>query len=155
MAPKEPRAWIARGYTLVEDVIYVGLGLLLSVLVVALLVVSSIELGESLIAWSLPGSVVPVLDRILLVLLIVELLYTVQVSFRAHRIEPEPFLLVGLISAIRRVLVLAASFGEKHEQHTTVTTNEILELGVLAGLILVLAMSLMLLRRSGATAERS
>jgi uncharacterized membrane protein (DUF373 family) len=52
------------------------------------------------------------LDRILLILLIVELLYTVQVSFREHALVPEPFLLVGLISAIRRVLVVTAEFGE-------------------------------------------
>jgi uncharacterized membrane protein (DUF373 family) len=41
----------------------------------------------------------------LLILLIVELLYTVQVSFREHAVMPEPFLLVGLIAAIRRVLL--------------------------------------------------
>jgi hypothetical protein len=45
-----------------------------------------------------------------LILLVIELLYTVQVSFREHGLIPEPFLLVGLIAAIRRVLVLTAEF---------------------------------------------
>lgn len=34
---------------------------------------------------------------------------------RLHALAPEPFLLVGLISAIRRVLLLTAQLGEPHE----------------------------------------
>jgi uncharacterized membrane protein (DUF373 family) len=55
---------------------------------------------------TLPGAIVSVLDRLLLLLMVVELLYTVQVSFREHAIVPEPFLIVGLVAATRRVLVL-------------------------------------------------
>jgi len=33
--------------------------------------------------------------------MIVEILYTVQVSFREHALVPEPFLIVGLIVAVR------------------------------------------------------
>ena len=44
--------------------------------------------------------------------MIVEILYTVQVSFREHALIPEPFLIVGLIAGIRRVLVLTAEFGD-------------------------------------------
>jgi hypothetical protein len=46
---------------------------------------------------------------------VAELLYTVQVSFREHALVSEPFLLVGLISAIRRVLVVTAEFGHLRE----------------------------------------
>lgn len=35
---------------------------------------------------------------------------TVQVSFRDHALVPGPFLIVGLIAAIRRLLVLTAEF---------------------------------------------
>jgi phosphate-starvation-inducible protein E len=52
--------------------------------------------------------VVALLDRILLILMIVEILYTVQVSVREHSLVPEPFLLVGLIATVRRLLVLTA-----------------------------------------------
>src|SRR5437016_4898351 len=102
----------------------------------------------------LPG-VINLLDRTLLVLLIVELLYTVQVSFREHALLPEPFLLIGLISAIRRVLVLTAEFGELRQ--TMVTAQDFaIELGVLTVLILALVVSLLLLRKHGApAAERA
>ena len=42
--------------------------------------------------------------------MIVEILYTLQVSFREHTLVAEPFLIVGLIAAIRRVLILTAEF---------------------------------------------
>ena len=88
-------------------------------------------------------------DRILLILLIVELLYTVQVSFREHALVPEPFLLVGLISAIRRVLVLTAEFGEFR---TEIGAQQfVIELAVLTVLIVALVASLILLRKSGAS----
>jgi uncharacterized membrane protein (DUF373 family) len=98
-----------------------------------------------------------VLDRVLLILLLVELLYTVQVSFREHALVPEPFLLVGLIAAIRRVLVLTADFGELHNQPEAVFQHLVMELAVLTLLIVTLVISLFLLRKRGgrAVAERA
>lgn len=150
--PAPVRQLIASAYTWVEDIAYVGLGLLLSALVLTLLILGAVDFGRGLISAATRaeiGNVVAILDRILLVLLIVELLYTVQVSFRAHALTPEPFLLVGLISAIRRVLLLTTALGE--QPHTEgpkpEPTTLIIELGVLTVLILVLSVSLMLLRR--------
>lgn len=42
---------------------------------------------------------------------------TVQVSFREHALVPEPFLIVGLIAAIRRLLVLTAEFAPLLEKN--------------------------------------
>jgi len=106
------RAWAARAFTVVEDVVYLGLGLLLAGCSIALLVSSGISFGQNLVAKSLGTNIVPLLDRILLILLVIELLYTVQVSFREHGLIPEPFLLVGLIAGIRRVLVLTAQLAQ-------------------------------------------
>jgi len=103
------------------------------------------------------GSTIDPLGWILSILRIVELLYTVQVSFREHALVPEPFLLVGLIPAIRRVLVLTAEFGELREKTTSMMEHFAIELAVLPALILVLVISLMLLRKRGASvvAERA
>jgi uncharacterized membrane protein (DUF373 family) len=151
------RKGIARGYTMVEDVVYVGLGLLLSGIVLALLVGSFFTFGKSILGGSFPSVIIGLLDQILLILLIVELLYTVQVSFRAHALVPEPFLVAGLISGIRRVLVLTAEYGEQREMTPEVANMMVLELAVLSGLILTLAIALVLLRRRGdrAVAERA
>ena len=150
------RAGIARYYTMVEDVVYIGLGVLLAALVLLLLVTAFISFVHSAVTWTIAAKVTGVLDQILLILLLVELLYTVQVSFREHALVPEPFLLVGLISVIRRVLVLTAVMGEHTASGALGDGNTaagtlplVLELAVLAGLILVLAASLVWLRRRG------
>jgi uncharacterized membrane protein (DUF373 family) len=149
--PPEARAGIARWYTLVEDVVYVGLGLLLAGVVLWLLGAGFLSFGKSVLHGTMASSVIGLLDQILLILLMVELLATVQVSFREHALVPQPFLLVGMISVIRRVLVLTAEFGEKQSQGETVTQVVVLELAVLGGLILALAIALVLLRKRDAS----
>ncbi len=147
MATAEPpaRTLIARAFAGVEDLVYVGLGLLLAGSSLALLVVTIIRFGSNLFAGDLAAQIIPLLDRILLILLIVELLYTVQVSFRLHAVTPEPFLLVGLIAAIRRVLILTAEFG--HEGSQAPPPQLVPELAVLSALIVAIALSLFVLRR--------
>lgn len=154
-APK--RALAARAFTAVEDVVYLGLGVLLGGSAIALLVSSGINFVQNLLARSLTTNIVPLLDRLLLILLVVELLYTVQVSFREHGLIPEPFLLVGLIAAIRRVLVLTAEFAQIKEQTAEVFQHLIVELAVLTFLIVALVISLVLLRKRGVVnvAERA
>jgi uncharacterized membrane protein (DUF373 family) len=144
------RNWIARAFTLVEDIVYIGLGLLLTVSAFKVLITGAVDFGTSV--WEEKGGTIRLLDRMLLILLIVELLYTVQVSFREHTLVPEPFLLVGLISAIRRVLVLTAEFGELTEKTEAASQHFLLELLVLTVLILALTASLLLLRKGGAPA---
>jgi hypothetical protein len=153
----EARTWIARAFTAVEDVVYIGLGILLAGSALTLLLLGFISFGQHVLAGTLPAGVTALLAQALLILLIVELLYTVQVSFREHALLPEPFLLIGLISAIRRVLVVTAEFGEVRELPEHAFQHFIVELVVLTALIIALAVSLLLLRKRGApvAAERT
>jgi hypothetical protein len=91
----EIRERITQGFTRVEDVVYVGLGILLAAGALALLMDAGLMLGRQILAGAMPGPIIDLLDRILLIVMIVELLYTVQVSFREHSLVPEPFLIVG------------------------------------------------------------
>src|SRR5205807_8103014 len=115
-------------------------GLLLAGSALHLLVTGVIDFWRS-VASPQP-KVVELLDRILLILLIVELLYTVQLSFREHVLAAEPFLLVGLISAIRRVLLITAEFGEWREKTPGAAHDFVIELAVLTALIVALVVSL-------------
>jgi hypothetical protein len=146
---KQARVWVARAFTAVEDIVYIGLGLLLTGSALTLLVTGVIDYVQNVAAGK-PHNI-ELLDRILLILLIVELLYTVQVSFREHALVPEPFLLVGLISAIRRVLVLTAEFGEFRDKTEVSVQHFVIELAVLTVLIVALVASLIFLRKSGAS----
>ena len=152
----DKRAWVARAFTLIEDIVYIGLGVLLAVSSIVLLATGIVDFVQNLLSGSFPQQIVALLDRILLVLLFAELLYTVQVSFREHTIVPEPFLLVGLIAAIRRVLVLTAEFAEIADKADEIFRHFIYELGALTLLIVALVASLYILTRHvKAGAERA
>jgi uncharacterized membrane protein (DUF373 family) len=156
--PSEPvtpiRAWIARVFTIFEDIVYVGLGLLLAASAFSLLIGGVSTFVENLSGGMFFLNMIALLDRILLILLVVELLYTVQVSLREHSLVPEPFLLVGVIAAIRRVLVLTAEFGHIAQATDAMFQRFIAELAVLTVLIFVLVLSLMFLRKRGLAAQR-
>jgi uncharacterized membrane protein (DUF373 family) len=144
--------WIAHAFGRVEDVVYVGLALVLSALAVGLLVDGVISFWQAVMAGELSARVAILLDRILLILMVVEILYTVQVSLREHTLVPEPFLVVGLIAGIRRILVLTAEFSDILEEGGTAFRNAMLELGVLTAMVLALVAALVLLRRCATVA---
>jgi uncharacterized membrane protein (DUF373 family) len=86
-----------------------------------------------------------VLERVLLMFIIAELLVTLRLVDLRGRILVEPFLFIGLIAVVRRVLVLMA----EAEDGNRVENNEFLiQIGALGGLALVLALAIHLLRRS-------
>ena len=114
--PESARNWVARVFSWVEDVVYVGLGVLLAGCALTLLGSGALEFWHHLLAGTLSTNIVKVLDRLLLILLIIEVMYTVQVSFREHSLAPEPFLIVGLIAVIRRLLVLTAELPQVLEK---------------------------------------
>jgi uncharacterized membrane protein (DUF373 family) len=155
--PDESREWLARAFTHVEDAVYLGLGLLLAAGAIALLVTSGVGFVRSVLAGALADHVIDLLDQVLLIFMIVEILYTVQVSFREHALVPEPFIVVGLIAVIRRVLVLTAEFGELLEKSEPLFRNAMLELGLLTAMVIALVVALVLLRRRAptATAEKA
>jgi uncharacterized membrane protein (DUF373 family) len=148
--PGTLRLRVAQGFTRVEDVLYVGLGVLLAGTAAALLVNVAVAFGRSVFGGAHVQSIVPLLDSILLILLIVELLYTVQVSFREHTLVPEPFLIVGLIAVTRRILVVTAEFATLLEKgNDAAFRNAMLELALLTIMVVALVVSLRVLRKRG------
>ena len=141
------REVVALGFAAVEDIVYLGLGLLLAVTAGALLFVAFKNFATVLVQRSLTGQAVAVLDQILLILLVIELLYTVQVSFREHGLLAEPFLVVALIAVIRRVLILTAEVPKLPEAGEAPFRHALLELGLLTVMIVVLVGSLIAMQK--------
>jgi uncharacterized membrane protein (DUF373 family) len=151
--PGRLRLTIAGLFTRVEDGVYIALGALLACSAAALLVNVAVGFGKSIFAGASAQSIVDLLDRMLLILMIVELLYTVQVSFREHTLVPEPFLIVGLIAATRRILVLTAQFATLFEKgNTAAFQSAMLELALLTAMVVALVLSLRLLRKRAPSA---
>jgi uncharacterized membrane protein (DUF373 family) len=84
------------------------------------------------------------LDMMLLVLMIVELAYTVTVSLRGTVLAAEPFLIVALIAVIRRMLVI--TIGDVTPGGVP-SSSQPVELSILTAVVLALVVSIVLLRR--------
>jgi uncharacterized membrane protein (DUF373 family) len=152
------RTWVAKAFSWVEDAVYVGLGVLLAGCALTLLASGALTFWQQLLAGTLSQHIVQLLDRLLLILLIIEVMYTVQVSFREHSLAPEPFLIVGLIAVIRRLLVLTAELPQLIDKADPAIFRQVsIELALLALMIVALVASLVLLRRRPveAIAERA
>ena len=146
------RLKISLVFTGVEDVVYIGLGILLTAGAAVALFNGAQAFVASLRGGAPMQELVNVLDRILLVLMIVELLYTVKVSFREHTLVPEPFLIVGLIAVTRRILIVTAQLAVLLEKPTeNLFRSAMLELGILTVMVLALVVSLWILRKRTAT----
>jgi uncharacterized membrane protein (DUF373 family) len=150
---KGMRGAVARAFSLTEDVVYAGMGVLLAFSAAALLVSGALELWRATMDGAPLKAVIGLLDRTLLVLMLVELLYTVRVSFRQHALLPEPFLIVGLIAATRRILVVTAEFSVKGEAQAAHFREGMVEIGLLTVMVVALVGSLLMLRRREESAK--
>jgi uncharacterized membrane protein (DUF373 family) len=136
-----------------EAVLYGAVAILLGAAAVFVLVGTVHELAHAISTSA--GAVdtgVTVLDRILLLLIIAELAYTLRFVLRTHRIAVEPFLFIGLIAVVRRILIVTAQF-ERLPVGGRVLTNFLLELGLLGFLALALAVAVRLLGRVGSPTD--
>ena len=127
-----------------ERIAYVAIALALSVPIVMLVVSAVISMLEVSEVGVLETSLT-VLDRVLLAFIFVELIDTVRVTVRERGILiAEPFLLVGLIAVVRRILLLAAEIEQASAEEFQ---NMLIELGVMTGLVIVLTVALYFTRR--------
>jgi Phosphate-starvation-inducible E family len=63
-------------------------------------------LWEGLLPWTIANQTLQVLDHLLVVLMLVEILHTVRISYPLAHAYDRTFLVVGLIASIRRILVI-------------------------------------------------
>jgi hypothetical protein len=137
----------------IELVVYFALGILLSVTALVVLGSASLLLLEGMRDWSGTGAIFLIVDRLMFVLMLIEILHTVRGSVRSGALTPEPFLIIGLIASIRNVLVITLKSSGVTSESLASTQGEMLfrssivELAVLGALILIFVVSIYLLRR--------
>ncbi|MGA9641240.1 MAG: phosphate-starvation-inducible PsiE family protein [Terriglobales bacterium] len=139
--------------------IYAVLAVLLTVTAIASLADGAVMLWSGIRSWSISTQTLQVLDHLLVVLMLVEILHTVSISIRSHILVTEPFLVVGLIASIRRILVITLEAstltkgGAWAGESESIFHASMVELGLLGLLILILVFSITLLRRSAPAKE--
>ena len=126
--PPAPRPVVAGSIWVLEhaqDIVTVTVGVVLIVLAATLAVSGVVGFITDVQKHPINTAAINLLDRVLLVLILVEIVHTVVLSLRAHRLAAQPFIVVGLVAVIRRILFLLSN------EHTIPPT----ELGLLLGMV--------------------
>ncbi|HTF71368.1 MAG TPA: phosphate-starvation-inducible PsiE family protein [Edaphobacter sp.] len=159
--PRENRFQLFSSESLspVEMFIYAAIGVILSLAAMFALFMAGQTLWRGLAAGGSAKTVVEVIDRLLVVLLLVEILHTVRISIRSHTLVTEPFLVVGLIATIRRMLVITLDAANLTSAANWAADGQarlrasLLELGLLGAIVIVLVISIHILRKSQSSYE--
>lgn len=148
-----PRQLFASILSVVEHITYVVIGALLALATGMALAGASLLLWHGMHDWESTRTIFEIVDRLLIILMLVEILHTVSASVRSGGLAAEPFLIIGLIASIRRVLVITLQTSENMSGHAW--TQEVqrqfhastIELSVLGVLILVMVVAIYILRK--------
>ena len=136
----------------IERAIAVGIAAILSLAAVLALAGAVTLAWDAMTQWPHIRSLFVIVDRLLFVLMVIEILHTVRASIQTHQLSSEPFLIVGMIATIRRILVVTLETSDRPESQTTAAApifeHAMIELGMLGMLTLVLAVAIYLSRRS-------
>jgi uncharacterized membrane protein (DUF373 family) len=129
-----------------EVVVYVGVAVIL-VAGAALLVGDAVTTFVDLMTEGEPvlAAATELLSVLLLVFVFVELLGAVRKTLRERRLLAEPFLLVGIIASIKEIVVVAGAERPKDGGFAEFRDGMV-EIGVLSGVVLALAIAALLLR---------
>ena len=142
-----------------EQLVYAITGLMLVAALLIALAGSASLLFDGVKDWSGTDSVYRIIDRLLFVLMLVEILHTVHASIRSGTLLCEPFLIVGLIACIRRILVITLETSQITQPekwnpaNQTLFQSSMMELGVLAALIVVLVGGIWAISRINAASQ--
>jgi uncharacterized membrane protein (DUF373 family) len=131
-----------------EHYIYLVAGYILVIAAAGLLVAAVFEVAITIIAGEYTAAIIHLLDRVLLSLMLAEIIYTVGRVVQTQQLETEPFLVVGIIAAIRRLLIITAEGASHVDIADPRFLGTLAELGLLAAIILMLAWAMRLLRNA-------
>lgn len=128
-----------------ETIIYIGIAVLLFITAIALLVLA-VTNTIALFGEDSASIALEILDTLLLVFIVVELLFAVRATVTQRELLAEPFLLVGIIAAIKEIVVLSVKAAETVGEGA-VFRDQLWEIGTLGVVIFLLGLTAFLLRR--------
>jgi len=132
-----------------ESVVLTLIGVALVMVALLLLYAGMHDLWVATLAGpeNVERSAIGILNTILLVMMTMEIVYTVAISLKSHTLIAEPFLIIGAIASIRRMLVITATSIES-EAKPDIFRNTLIELGLLAATVIAMTVAICLLRYS-------
>lgn len=131
-----------------ESVILVAITVVLIMLAIVLLADSVLTMGKEVLNGTVAHASIEILNSVLLVMMIMEIVYTVKMSLESHSLCAEPFLIIGAIAAVRRMLVITAEGTHIELTNPSAFRLLLMELGLLGFLVMAIAFSVYILKRS-------
>ena len=125
----------------VENVIYVFTALLLVAGAVIVLSQAVYRLATDS-PHGVTKAIQATLNSLLIVFILVELLSAVRAAIDEHLLVAEPFLLVGILAAIKEMVVIATFRLDEGK-----VSDAMLKIGVLGAIVIALAVATLVLRR--------
>jgi uncharacterized membrane protein (DUF373 family) len=137
--------------SIAEDIVHYAVAVLL--LALALFVMAR-TVGDFVAAHhSFPERVTGVINGVLFVIIVMEILRTVVAHFGEADFQLKPFLIIGIISAVRHILTVGAQLSLGVEKSANDFRRAQVELGVNAGVVLALVTGLVFVRRTDQDSE--
>jgi len=138
--------WGTRALRVSENIVYGAAGLLLIIAAVIVLGATGYHVVRDFGSGA-EDAVTAALDSLLLVFILLELLAGVRATMVERKLVAEPFLIVGIIASIKEIIVVALTAKELRGTKGESFNDAMTEMGVLGGLVLVLAAAAYLVRR--------
>lgn len=139
----------------VEPLIYLAVGVLFLAASFGVLGYSVYILPENVAVDGFPSAITAFVNELLLVVILVEILRTLLGVLRSEVISLEPFLIVGAISATRRILNVGAAMSIEEDIPAEKFNQFMFDLGMNALVIFVITIALYLMADSKRRSEAS
>jgi len=131
------------------DAVQYGVAVVLLVIAIVVLIRTAASFLSS--QSSYPQSLISAIDGVLIVIIVVDVLRTVLTHFEGSGFPLRPFLIIGIISAVRDILSVSARLALQGPVSGSGFARLAIELGVSSGVALALALALVLTRASEAS----
>jgi uncharacterized membrane protein (DUF373 family) len=140
------RSRTAGFFQVVEQSFYAAVAIALSAAGAVLFITGIYEFVTGVADKGLITLILDLLDTLLLVFIVAELIHTVRAVIDRNVLTTEPFLIVGIVAAIRRIILISA------EAQNLVGSAQfgdlMLEMGILVGVVIALAFAIFLVRHT-------
>ena len=142
----DPDGVIGKAIVFIERVLYICVGTILAVMGATVVVQSVRDMTRFNLTATTTGNLAFVLNDVLFAIIILELLSTVFTHLFKGGLQLKSFLIIGIISSVRRILVLGAQLSAGSLQGEALFRRGVTELAIDALVVLALSIALFITR---------
>ena len=133
-----------------EDLIHYAVAVVLMAVAIIVLVNTAKDLINSNAPYA--DAATTAINGVLFAIIVIEVMRTVVAHFERGGLQLQPFLIIGIISAVREILTVGARLS-LHTPEGSALHDALIELGVNAAVVVGLAVALVLVRRLAGLGE--